>query len=123
MRITGFCPQILAKDAEATAQMFEALGFEREHYKSDFTNIEIPAITMKNADGFVLEISQPNVPLEHDVTGIRMNVDDFDAAYDMLIAKGFQNFYGDKAVDAPTSKSAMLLSPSRLPINLVEHIK
>ena len=78
---------------------------------------------MKDANGFHLDISQPNVEMPRDIVAIRMNVDDFDEAYEMLTAHGFKNFYGDKTVETKSSKSAIMISPSGFPVNLVQHIK
>ena len=63
------------------------------------------------------------VDLPQDVTVIRMNVDNYDEAYKMLTEHGFKNFYGDKAVETKSSKSALMISQSRFAINLVQHIK
>ncbi len=57
------------------------------------------------------------------LTTIRMNVDDFDEAYQMLISRGFKNYYGDQAVNTKTSKSAIMISPTGFVINLIHHIK
>ena len=35
MKITGFRPLIVSKDAEAIKSVFEELGFERQHTKTD----------------------------------------------------------------------------------------
>ena len=35
MKITGFCPLIVTKDPEAVMKVFEDLGFERRHTKTD----------------------------------------------------------------------------------------
>ncbi|MBO4793119.1 MAG: hypothetical protein J5556_00950 [Deltaproteobacteria bacterium] len=47
---------------------------------------------MKDLNGFYVDVSQPDVPLERDVAAIRMNVDDFDTAYQLLLSKGFRNY-------------------------------
>ena len=122
MKITTFNPLIVTKDAENAIKLFEELGFERRHSldastgKNDFTNVR-----MKNADGFYVDIS--NVPVPQDLTLIRMNVDDFDAAYKFLLDKGFTNVQGDKTVDTNTNKSAMMKSPSGFAFDLCQHIK
>ena len=61
--------------------------------------------------------------LPKDMIAIRVNVDEFDEAYDILISHGFKNFYGKDTVATSSSKSAMMLSPSGFAINLVQHIK
>ena len=53
---------------------------------------------MEDANGFKLDISEFDSPAPQDLVSIRINVDDFDEAYQMLIAKGFQNFYGEQTL-------------------------
>ena len=57
------------------------------------------------------------------LTAIRMNVDNFGEAYELLTAHGFKNFYGDQTVDTNSSESAIMISPSGFVINLIQHIK
>ena len=123
MKITTFNPQIITKDAEAVEKLFEELGFEKKHNPKGIGDLDVTGIRMKDANGFHLDISQPDVEMPQDVTVIRMNVDDFDEAYEMLIAHGFKNFYGDKTVNMKSSKSAIMISPTGFAINLVQHIK
>ena len=54
---------------------------------------------------------------------ITKNVDNSDEVYEMLLSRGFKNFYGDQTVGTKTSESAMMISPSGFAINLIEHIK
>ena len=122
MKITTFNPQIITNNAEQLIELFEALGFESNHKKEAIGEKNVTGIVMKNADGFKLDISQSDVQVPQDMVAIRMNVDDFDEAYDMLTARGFENFYGDKTADTPTSRSAVMRSPSGFSINLVKHI-
>ena len=48
---------------------------------------------------------------------------DFEEAYQMLLSKGFRNYYGDRIVETRTSKSALMIAPSGFSINLIYHIK
>ena len=57
------------------------------------------------------------------MVAIRMNVDDFDEAFEKLISLGFKNIYGDQKVSTKSSKSAMMISESGFAINLIQHIK
>lgn len=123
MQITAFNPQIITKDAEPIIRLFEELGFEKRHTKKDIGDKNVVDVVMKNAEGFHLDISQPEMELPHDIQAIRINVRDFEETYDLLISRGFKNFYGDERVYTPSSKSAILLAPSGFVINLVEHIK
>ena len=123
MKITSFNPQIITNDAEPIIELFEELGFEKRHNQKNIGNKNVSGIVMKNADGFKLDISQPEMELPHDIQAIRINVRDFEEAYDLFISRGFKNFYGDDRVMTPSSKSAMLISPTGFAVNLIEHIK
>ena len=123
MQITTFNPQIITKDSEAVAKLFEELGFERRHNPKGIGELDVTAIRMQDANGFYLDISQPNMQMPQDVVGIRMNVDNFDEAYELLAAHGFKNFYGDQTVGTVSSESAIMISPSGIVINLVQHRK
>ena len=63
------------------------------------------------------------MPTGHDLVAIRMNVDDFDEAYQLLVKNGFKNYYGDSTASTRTGKSAIMISPTGFVINLVQHIK
>ena len=123
MKITTFNPQIITKDAEAAVRLFEALGFERRHTKEEIGDLKVRAIRMKDANGFYIDISRSEGQPVDCVVALRMNVDDFDEAYRLLTEHGFKNFYGDRAVDNPTSRSAVMIAPSGFAINLVQHIR
>ena len=123
MKITTFNTQIITKDAEPIVRLFEELGFEKRHNPEGIGELNVEGIRMKDANGFYLDISMPDVQLPQDVTVIRINVDDYDEAYKLLAEHGFKNFYGDKAVETKSSRSALMISPSGFAINLIQHIK
>ena len=77
---------------------------------------------MKNDDGFHVDVADLK-QLERDITYIRMNVDNFDEAYGILVANGFKNTRGDDTLNSKSSKEATMVSPSGFTIALVEHIK
>ena len=124
MKITTFNPQIITKDAEALIKLFEQLGFEKRHQQEGIGEFDVKGIRLKDANGFNLDISQPDtLPTGHDLMAIRMNVDDFDEAYQLLVKNGFKNYYGDSTASTRTGKSAIMISPTGFVINLVQHIK
>ena len=125
MKITSFNPLIVTKDAENVIKLFEALGFERRHKKNGINDENITDVRMRytGEDGKVFHVDVTSVPVPKDITTIRMNVDDFDTAYQLLLSKGFRNYYGERTVETPTSKSAMMFAPSGFSINLIQHIK
>ena len=78
---------------------------------------------MKDANGFYIDILQSDSNVSHDTMGIRMNVDNFDEAYEMLQDHGFKNVYGDETVNTSSSKAAMMVAPSGFNICVIEHKK
>ena len=125
MTITSFNPLIVTKDAEATIALFEALGFERRHTKTGINGEGISAVVMRytGEDGKVFHVNVASAPVPQDITSIRMNVRDFDVAYQMLEEKGFKNAQGDRITETGSSKSTMMVSPSGFSISISEHIR
>ena len=124
MKITTFNPQIITKNAEPVVELFEALGFEKRHDQEGIGEMNVEGIRMKDANSFHMDISQVDgLPAPQDLVAIRMNVDNFDEAYQILEKHGFKNFYGKETVATKSSRSAMMISPSGFAINLVQHIK
>ena len=121
MKITTFNPQIITKDADSIVKLFEELGFEKRHNPSGIGDLNVEGIRMKDANGFYLDISQPDIQIPQDIAIIRMNVDDFDEACKMLQEHGYRNYYGDKTVETKSSRSALMISPSGFAINLIQH--
>ena len=121
MKITAFNPLIVSKDAEAITELFEALGFEHAHKKTGI-NDDITSFDMKHPDGFRVDVAQVD-QMPQDMTAIRMNVRDFDEAYELLISKGFKNAQGGKITDTGSSKATLMVLPSGFGISLAEHIR
>ena len=123
MKITTFNPQIFTKDAASVEKIFEELGFEKHHDRKDIGDLKVEGIRMKDPNGFYLDISQPDYPLPRDMVGIRMNVDDFDEAYEFLKDHGFKDARDNNITDTKSSRSAVMISQTGFSINLVQHIK
>ena len=125
MKITSFNPSIVTKDIEAVVGVFEALGFEKKHNPTGVSAVgnEYVSYRMADANGFSVDVSTTAAAREQDLTTIRMNVDDFDEAYDFLIARGFSNAQSGTVTDTGSAKACILYSPSGFGINLIQHIK
>ena len=121
MKITAFNPLILTPHAAEAVALFEELGFVQAHSK---TGIEggIASYDLKYGEDFRVDVAQVDAQPQ-DMTVIRMNVRDFDEAYDFLISKGFKNVNGDKVTDTGSSKATLMISPSGFGISLAEHIR
>lgn len=125
MKITSFNPLIITKDAESVIALFEALGFERRHKKTGINGKDITSVRMRyeGEDGKVFHVDVTQADVEKDITTIRMNVSDFDEAYEMLKARGFINTQGDRITDTGSSRSTMMVSPTGFTISITQHIR
>ena len=124
MKITAFNPQIVTKEPETLIKLFEELGFERRHTKEGIGKIDATAYRMKDANGFYVDISKSSLELPKDSVIIRINVDDLDEAYKLLQEHGFKNIFGeDRIAETPSSRNAIMGSPSGFKILLIQHLK
>ena len=122
MKITNFSTMIISPKADEIVEIFNALGFEKEHKKEFETRSTITSTVMKDNDGHIISIAK--APIEADRTVIRMNVDNYEEAYELLRSKGFVNAYGtDKTTDTGSSKAALMISPTGFAISLAQHVK
>ena len=112
MKITTFNPQIITNDAQPLVKLFEELGFEKRHSPKGIGELDVTGIRMKDNNGFAVDISVPNADLPQDIASIRMNVDNFEQARDMLLSKGFKSVYGNDSLNLKSSRSAMMISPT-----------
>lgn len=123
MKITSFDPLILSPKAGDVVKFFEELGFERTHNPTVATETaEREDTRMKDQNGFHVDVASVT-EIPRDMTCIRMNVDDFETAYQILTAHGFKNTRGDNTLDTSSSKADTMISPAGLTIALVKHIK
>ena len=123
MKITTFNPLILSPKADELISLFEELGFETRH------NPVIPLETgdiydtrLKDADGHYVDIAGQEL-LDKDVTAIRINVENFEEAFDLLEKHGFKNTRKERVLVARTSMAATMVSRSGTTIILVKHVK
>jgi hypothetical protein len=123
MKITSFNPLIATAHSDSIIKLFEELGFERRHTKEgiEIEDKDNAVFRMKDANGFYLDVTQ-EASIQRDITGIRINVDDFDEAYNLFISHGFEKYVEEGVIDTPSSKFVLLKSPSGFVINLVQHI-
>ncbi len=123
MQITTFNPMILSKHADDVIKLFEDLGFERKHQKDHIDGKDITSVRMTDPNGFHVDVARVE-SMEKDMTTMRMNVRDFDEAYEFLKSRGFKNASGeDRSVDSASSRSCLMISPSGFSIQLTQHIR
>ena len=123
MQITTFNPMILSKNAEEIIKLFEEFGFERRHKVDNIDDKDISSVRMTDANGFHVDVARVET-MERDMTTMRMNVSDFDEAYEFLKAHGFKNSRGeDYAVESKSARSCLMIAPSGFSIQLTQHIR
>ena len=123
MTITTFNPMILSKDADSIIKVFEEMGFEKKHQVDNIDGKDISSVRMTDANGFHVDVARVE-SMERDMTTMRMNVRDFDEAYEFLKARGFKNASGDDhAVESKSARSCLMISPSGYSIQLTQHIR
>ena len=123
MKITTFDPMIATTDADPVVEVFRELGFERTHTAEANDGLkDVERFRMKNSGGYHIDIAQI-ADLPQDISLIRMNVDNFEEAYEFFTARGFTNLRGGSKVETKSNISAVLVSPSGFAINLVQHYK
>ena len=122
MKITTFNPLIVTAKAEEAIKLFEDLGFEKRRAPSvDIGTGAVTTTRMKNADGFYVDITDIK-EMPQDKTLIRMNVDNFDEAYDLLTKHGFTS-KREKPIETDSNRSIGMTAPSGFTFDLCQHIK
>ena len=122
MKITSFNPLIITKDAESAIKLFEEMGFERHHIKSEIGMNSVTNVRMKDANGFYVDVSQGN----GEWTMIRMNVDDLEEAIAFLEERGFHKARHEAAnetVDTGSSHFNIMVSASGFILAVSQHIR
>ena len=122
MKITSFYPLIATKHEGEMKEIFQALGFEIAHIKSDFDVIPSENSIMKDELGHRVEFADlvDLFGTDKDTLMIRVNVDDLDGFVQLLTEKGFRTVVRD---DTASAKYCMMVSPYGLTIDLCEHLK
>ena len=123
MKITTFNPLIVSKDADSAIALFEELGFEKRHTPFvDTGDRQVVRTRMKDENGFYVDISKVDT-IPRDMTAIRMNVSNFQEAYELLTAHGFKKAPGIEEVDLEKARALLMVAPSGFAIEVIEHIK
>ena len=123
MKITTFNPMILSKNADEIIEVFGELGFKPRHQVDNIDNKNISSVCHKDANGLSLDVAQVE-SMAKDMTTIRMNVSDFDEAYELLKERGFKNIRDDEhTVDSEFARSCLMIAPTGFSIQLTQHLK
>ena len=75
------------------------------------------------SNGFYVDVASVE-SMPKDMTTMRMNVRDFEEAYEFLKSRGFKNARGeDHVVESASAKSCLMISESGFSIQLTQHIR
>ena len=122
MKITAFNPLILSNKADEAVELFEALGFEHAHTKEAIEG-HVTSYDLKYGEDFRVDVATVD-KFPQDLTVIRMNVRDFDEAYQFLLSKGFKPAREDgSTTKTSSSEDTLMISPSGFAICISEHIR
>ena len=123
MQITTFNLTILSPKADEVIKLFEELGFERRHQVDNVDDKDISSVRMKDPNGFYVDVASVE-SMPQDMTTMRMNVRDFEEAYNFLKERGFKNARGDEhVVESKSAKSCLMISSTGFSIQLTQHIR
>ena len=123
MKITGFNSSILTSKPDELIRLFEELGFEKTHNDDAESGIVSGSVRMEYADEFHIDITTTE-RFSQDKTLIRMNVDEIDEAYKLLLEHGFHNAMGDGVIiEAEHFRGAHMVSPSGFEFMVMQHKK
>jgi adenylate cyclase class IV len=123
MKITTFNPLIVTAHADELISLFEELGFEVRHEKKELDSVASRDVRMRDANGNHVDIVQVD-QMPHDMAEIRMNVDNFEEASELLAAHGFKSTRPDGSISVDqTGKGVGMVAPSGFIIALAQHIK
>ncbi len=130
MKITSFNPIIITNNAEAALKLYEELGFTVKHHpvieNSNYGKVE--RYVLENKDGFRVDICPTvavgDVKPEKDIVALRVNVDNFEEAVELLTSKGFKMLSQQTEVfECESFTAASYVSPGGTMINLIKHKK
>ena len=117
MKITNFSTLVVTENADNLVDVFKEFGFSQTHKKDGIDDGRVTSNILEDEDGHMISIASAPVP--NDITALRMNVDNFDEAYDILKNKGFNQ--ASEPEDTGTSKTVLMVSKKGFSINLVHH--
>lgn len=121
MKVKTFYPVIISTDFDGTIKALETFGFAPHHEKHDVSATHNDNFVLKNEEGHRVDVvSTKAVP--RSFVGIRVNVEDYEAAVAELEAQGYQN-RRPGGVETSSSKSTMMVSPQGIFYLICEHVK
>ena len=123
MKITGFNPLIITAHSDDIISLFKDLGFEIRHEKKELDSVSSKLVRMRDANGNHIDVVQQD-QMPRDLTSIRMNVDNFDEAFELLTEHGFKSNRTDGTIsEDSTGKGIGMIAPSGFMIAVAQHIK
>ena len=119
MEISSLNPMIVSSVSEIIVTLFQEMGFEKRHRLTVAEVGNTVDIRMEHPDGFCADVAQVDA-VPRDMTCIRVNVENFDEAYTMLTANGFQCMRKAGPIENEYAKCVNMMAPSGYIITLVQ---
>lgn len=121
MKVKTFYPVIVSVDFDGTVKEMETFGFAPHHEKRSVGETKNDSFVLKNEEGHRVDVVSTKA-IPRSFVGIRVNVEDYEAAVAELEALGYQN-RRPGGVETSSSKSTMMVSPQGIFYLICEHIK
>ena len=122
MTLPAFHPLSLSDKSGGPAELFEALGLAHAPTKEAIEG-HVTSYDLKYGEDFRVDVATVD-KFPQDLTVIRMNVRDFDEAYQFLLSKGFKPAREDgSTTKTSSSEDTLMFSPSGFAICISEHIR
>jgi hypothetical protein len=123
LKISTFNPLIVTSHSDDLINLFQELGFEVRHTKAELDSVASKDVRMKDANGNYVDIVQID-QMPRDLTQIRMNVDNFEEACDLLASHGFKSTRKDGSIsEDKTGMGIGMVSPSGFMFTVAHHKK
>lgn len=121
MNVKTYYPVIVSPVAQDVLTSLETFGFAGAHEKHGIAENKNDHFVLKDGNGNRVDVVSSHV-VPRTFVGIRINVDDFDAAVAELTEKGYINRH-PVTVESSSSRSTMMVSPEGVFYLITEHVK
>lgn len=122
MKVKSMYPSIVSENPEKTMEFYETLGFTKKHDLTTTVGSHVYVIANEDLEMEIMEaVKNGPIPIPVGIYGLRMNVDDIDAAIETIKQNGGTIIAGP--FETPTSKNLMVKDVDGNNITLMQHIK
>jgi len=122
MKVKSMYPSIVTENPEKIMTFYETLGFTKKHDLTTTVGSHVYVIANEDLEMEIMEaVKDGPVSIPVGIYGLRMNVDDIDAAVETVKQNGGTIIAGP--FETPISKNLMIKDVDGNNITLIQHIK